>query len=283
MISFIILHYKNLNDTLECIESIKKLNNKDVSIVIVDNGTLSNNDINHLKKYTSDFVLNGENIGFAKGNNAGAKYAIEKYKPEFLCVINNDTIINQPDFIDKIINTYNNTNFDILGPKIVTNDGESVNPFPAYTTLEEVREKIKYHEKLVKIYKNVLLRSMLNIYLKINKIFKKTKHLENGIESKYDVSLHGCALIFSKKYYEKYSDIFYNETFLYHEEEFLEYRRRKDNLITYYDSNLEIFHKEGKSLDKSFNKNYDKLIFRNKEILKSLRLLENIMKEGKDI
>ena len=154
MISFVILHYKNLKDTIECIESIKKLNtNKEVSIVVVDNNSLSTDEEKILKEYTSDIILLKENVGFANGNNEGCKYAIEKFNPDFLCVINNDTIINQNDFIEEIYNCYDKTNFDMLGPKIITNDGDSVNPFYAYETLEEVNSKIKYHTKLVKYIK----------------------------------------------------------------------------------------------------------------------------------
>ena len=284
-ISFIILHYKNLKDTIECIESINKLDDtKDASIIVVDNHSLSKEDEKIIKKYTKDLIINDENLGFAKANNIGCKYAVDKYKPDFLCVINNDIVINQKDFIKEIEKCYKETKFDFLGPKIITDGGESVNPFPVYSTLEEVEEKIKYHEKLIKIYNNVILRNLLKVYMRVKRIFKKPLHVENGEESKYDVALHGCALIFSKKYYQKYKDVLYNETFLYHEEEFLNYRKNRDNLISYYDSNLELFHKEGSSLNESFkNQNYQKLIFRNKEILRSLKLLRDIMKENKEI
>lgn len=282
MISFIILHYKNINDTLDCLDSIKKINSKkDVSIIVVDNNSLNNKDEKKIRKYTSDIIKLEENIGFAKANNIGCKYAIKKYRPEFICVINNDTIIEQIDFIEEIYNCYDNTNFDIMGPKIITNGGESVNPFPAYKNIEEINKAISKTKKLLIIYHNIFLRYLLSLYINIKRMIVKPRHLVNGLESCYDVSLHGCALIFSKKYYKKYENVFFNDTFLYHEEEFLEYRRRHDNLITYYDSNLEIFHKEGASLNNNFkDNNYKKLIFRNKEILKSLTLLKKIYEQG---
>ncbi len=285
MVSFVILHYKNLKDTIECIESINKLNNQDdVSYVIVDNHSLSDEDLAKLKTYTNDIIINDSNLGFAKANNIGAKYAINKFHPDFLCIINNDIVIDDKDFVLKIYESYNKTNFDMMGPKILTDGGESVNPFPTYNTLEEVNNKIKYHQKLIKIYKSVILRNMLIIYMKTKRLFKKPIHLENGKISELNVSLHGCALIFSKKYYEKYDDVLYNDTFLYHEEEFLAYRARQDNLITYYDSNISLFHKEGSSLNESFkNNNYQKLIFRNQEILKSLYLLKDVMENNKKI
>ena len=83
MTSFVILHYKNIQDTLECIASIKKQQNKDYSIIVVDNGTLTKNELKQLKKETSDIICNQENLGFAKGNNLGCSYARKKYQPDF--------------------------------------------------------------------------------------------------------------------------------------------------------------------------------------------------------
>lgn len=282
MISFIILHYKNINDTLECLKSIKLQKTKHkVSIIVVDNHTLNKEDLSRVNEYTKDVILLDKNYGFAKANNIGCKYAIEKYQPEFLGVINNDTLINQKNFIDKIYNIYEKTKFDILGPKIITNNGDSVNPFPVYDNLEIIDEKIKYSEKLIKIYQNVFLRYLLYIYLWLKFKIKKKPKNKNGYKSQYNVALHGCALIFSRKYYKKYDNVFYNETFLYHEEEFLNYRKNKDNLISYYASDLEIIHKEGASLNLLFSqKDYAKQIYKNKEIIKSLKLLKKVMKEG---
>lgn len=277
MVSFIILHYKNLNDTIECIESINKLpQNK--SIIVVDNGTLKEEEINTLKKYTSDLVLNKENLGFAKGNNSGAKYAIQKYHPDFLCVINNDTLINQNNFIDEINNLYDEYQFDILGPKILPEHSDSCNPFNVYKTLKQVRKRISYTKKLIRIYKNTFLRKCLFFYIRVKNVFRKKIPSTNGTRLELNVGLHGCALIFSKKYYEKFSDIFYPGTFLFHEEEFLYLRCQKNNLTSLYSPSLEIYHKEGQSINKEFPDDlYKRLIFRNQEILKSLKLLEQEM------
>jgi len=275
MVSFVILNYKSTNDTIECINSIKKLKG-DYSIIVVDNNTFNCDEINTIKKLTPDLVLLDSNVGFAKGNNAGAKYAIKKYHPDYLCIINSDIVINQVDFIEQINNLYKEYNFDILGPKILPEDSESCNPFPVYKTLEEVENKIKYHHKLINIYQSRFKRFLLKIYL-LKNIFKKKVKNTNGIKDELNVGLHGCALIFSSKYYEKYEDIFYPHTFLFHEEEFLYLKARKDNLITLYSPKIELIHKEGQSLNKEYKNNYQKLIFRNKEIVKSLELLKTEM------
>ena len=79
-----------------------------------------------------------KNNGFAKANNIGCKYAKEKYKPNYLVVINNDIVITDDKFEEKIDECYKKTKFHILGPKIITNNGDSVNPFRAYSNLEKL-------------------------------------------------------------------------------------------------------------------------------------------------
>ncbi|MDD6244306.1 MAG: glycosyltransferase [bacterium] len=279
--TFVILHYNNIDETMECLDSLEKFNS---NIVVVSNSKDYDN-LKMIEKRVSKVIINEENIGFAKANNIGCKYAIEHFQPDFLCVINNDVIIEQKDFITQVEKLYKKYKFDILGPKILPEESDSCNPFYAYKTLDEVRARIKYTEKLIKIYQNKFLRLLLNIYLKLKAPFRKEKKTTNGSSEQLNVALHGCALIFSKKYYKKYNDVFYNGTFLFHEEEFLALRAKENNLVMLYSPKIELYHKEGSSLAKKFQKQkYDSLIFRNKEILKSLKLLEKEMlkQEAKD-
>ena len=276
MMVFVILHYNNIKETMECVDSLEKFKQK---IVVVSNSKDYDN-LKKIEKRVDKVIINEENIGFAKANNIGCKYAIEKFQPDFLCVINNDIVIDQKDFLEKVEKLYEKYQFDALGPKILPDDLPSVNPFPVYDTLEKIEDRIKYTKKLIKIYNNVILRNLLSCYILIKSKLKKVSKPVNGEKDELGVALHGCALIFSKKYYERYETVFYNETFLYHEEEFLYYRCKHDNLTFLYSPEVELVHKEGRSLDNSFNNNYKKLIFKNKEILKSLQLLEAVYKKG---
>lgn len=276
MMVFVILHYNNIKETMECVDSLEKFKQK---IIVVSNSKDYDN-LGKIEKRVDKVIINEENIGFAKANNIGCKYAIEKFKPDFLCVINNDIVIDQKDFLDKVEKLYKKYQFDVLGPKILPEDLPSVNPFPVYDTLEKIENRIKYTKKLIKIYNSVILRNLLSCYVLIKSKLKKVSKPVNGEKDELGVALHGCALIFSKKYYERYETVFYNETFLYHEEEFLYYRCKHDNLTFLYSPEVELVHKEGRSLDNSFNNNYKKLIFKNKEILKSLQLLEAVYKKG---
>lgn len=277
MVSFIILHYKNLKDTIECIESIQKLKTKEKkNIVVVDNHTLDEKGLQKLKEYTEDIILLQENLGFAKANNKGCKYAIEKYHPSFLCVINNDTVITQEDFIERINQIYKETGFDMLGPYIECKEGSgSVNPYQPLKTKEEVEKEKKNQQKLLKVYQSPVLYFLLTLGIKIKRLFKKRDPMRNGKKREFDVALHGCALIFSKKYYEKFEEVFYPNTFLYHEESFLYLRMKKYHLKTVYDPDISIVHKEGASLSLAMDNNErKKMLFRTQEIIKSLTLLE---------
>lgn len=274
MISFIVLHYKNIEETLCCLENLKNIiKNEKATIIVVDNNTLNNNDKNKILKYTKDIVLLDKNYGFAKANNKGINYARKKYNSDFYCVINNDVFIYQNDFIKKIHNIYIKYNFDMLGPKIDSPTGESVNPFPVLKNkVDVVKEKDKC-KKLIKIYNSPILTFLLSIYIKAKKIIIQPTKNENGKKIQNKVALHGCAIIFSKKYIEKYNNGFNNETFLFHEEEFLYQRMLKDNLISIYDPQLEVFHKEGSSVNKITKTVRQRKLFREKERLKSLELL----------
>lgn len=279
---YVILHYKNLEDTIECIESIQSKTSS--PIVIVDNHTLTKTEEKQLRNYTSDLILLDHNYGFAKANNRGIDYANSKYDPDFVVVLNNDIVITQVDFEKRIMNTYKVTSFDMLGPKILTNGGDSVNPFPVYKTIEEVEQAIGIAKRNITLFSSKIKTFCFQIYHSIKYKIKKVPHLENGLKKSTDVALHGCAIIFSKKYLQHYKEAFYNDTFLYHEEEFLYYRVQKDNLISCYDPTITCFHKEGSSLNHHFQKqNRQKELFRNQEILKSLEKLLRIMKEDTKI
>lgn len=275
MIAFVILHYKNMNDTFECIDSIKKLTGNK-KIIVVDNNSLTKENAEVLKKEVDDIILLEENLGFAKANNKGINFAKEKYNPDFIAVLNNDIVIDDIEFIKKIESDYKEYKFDMIGPKINT-EGDSYNPFPVLKNKSEVENEIKRCNKLIKTYSSTVMYELLKIYLKIKHFINKPVKPDNGKVLEKNIALHGCAIIFSKKYLEKYEYAFYNETFLYHEEEFLYQRVIKDKLVSVYDPNLELYHKEGSSLNTKIKNERQRKLFKEKTRLESLKKLLSIM------
>ena len=111
--SFVILHYKTANDTIDCIESLLALERREgdtISVVVVDNAS-NNGSLEILKeKYAGidgiTFLENRENLGFAKGNNVGYRYARETLHADFIAVLNNDIIVRSKDIVPRIAALY---------------------------------------------------------------------------------------------------------------------------------------------------------------------------------
>lgn len=215
-----------------------------------------------------DIIFSNENLGFAKGNNLGCEHAIKKYIPEFLIVINNDTLIVENKFLEKIENKYLETKFDILGPYIEGKDGNPQNPY-----LNVIYGKKQIIKNLLKIKIYLYLEYFnLNIIRRFLKKIVKKKEEYDYLTEKKGVALMGAALIFSKKYYEKYKDIFYDKTFMYCEENILFYRIRRDDLISIYDPTIKIFHKEESTSTKLSTSSKQQRIFKLKHQYVSLKI-----------
>ncbi|MCU9807033.1 glycosyltransferase [Paraclostridium sp. AKS46] len=273
---FVILHYLTIDDTIECVESI---NNNIVydnySIVIVDNGSKNNTGEILLKTYENKknikVILNKENIGFAKGNNIGFRYAKHKLKADFIVMINNDTVINQKEFCKNIIELHSTNKFDIAGPKIISLvDNEMQNPVPVqFKSIKDVKIKIK--KFYILLFLNYLKLDGILQYIK-NKAIKKNDTPHEFL----DFQLHGSCLIFSKKYINMYQGLNPN-TFMYCEEDILKYISLRDRLKMTYSDSIEIYHKEDSATDEVFKKDRLKRRFYYKNSIDSCKVLIDLM------
>lgn len=281
MFSFIILHYKNIEETIECLTKLQSLFQDKCHMVIVDNNTLSKSEEKLIQKFTKDILKLDKNYGFAKANNKGIAYARKKYKSKYYIVMNNDVYIDDANFLNIIEKDYKKYSFDMMGPYISSPSKESVNPFPVIKDIESLNKEISRCQKLIKIYSNPIMYFLLQVVLKIKHAIRKSNIPTNGDKTILDSPLHGCCIIFSDNYLKKYKYPFYDETFLFHEEEFLYQRVINDKLVSLYDPELKVFHKEGSSINKSNKKERLSKLFREKTRLKSLYLLIDVMQGRK--
>jgi len=273
-IIFLILHYYTIEDTIKCINSIEKLDYKNKQIVVVDNGSPNNSGTKLQKLYKKSenihIILSKENLGFARGNNLGFKYAKEKLKADFIVMCNNDIIIIQNDFCQQIIKEYSNSNFALLGPKIYLKD-ESIYAYnDTLPTLNNLKTKL-FDTKLFYYLNKIHLRYVYAIYYRIKKIFIKEKKVDTAIR-KENVILHGCCLIFSKKYINKFNGID-DRTFLYYEEPLLYLRIKINQMKSVYNPDMYILHNEGISTNKSIKNKRKKIDFKLKYEIDSLKIL----------
>lgn len=290
-IVFIILNYNTFQETKDCVLSIEsKIDTQNYKIVIVDN--LSTDDsADKIEKFIEQknnmiLIRNTENLGFAKGNNVGIEYAKRNYKPQFIVVLNSDTELIQNDLVEKLDNEYRNSEFALLGPLILTADGRCDNSPHYPPTVEHIQKELRTFIREEKIIKRGLYRPYCGIRFLRNlvryKILKKDTPLHRNMEFyqyQRQVVLQGCFLVFSEKAFE-YIKGFDERTFLYYEEPILYLSLMKHDLITVFDPEIVIYHKEGRSTSSVVKKDKDKLLFINKCYQQSAIILLNILKEA---
>jgi GT2 family glycosyltransferase len=300
----VILHYLEgaIKDTYECVNSIiENIEYDDYKIIIVENGSNDRSEILLHEKFSNNRDISilalKKNMGFAQGNNYGAKYGIKKYNPKFLVIINNDTIIKQPEFLKLIEDEYNQNKFHILGPYIYDRHNKPQNPMQIQpiNSMEDIDNKVKNIEllknknqsegkksKLKTNIKKVLkkYKYTMKMLTKINEIRNPKTYYYNPDSKLDNVPLHGSALVFSEEYFHNKDYIFYPETFLYVEEEILYYLCQRSNFVMRYAPEIKIYHKEDASSDSLFANFEDKNDFIYEQHLKSYEVFKKLLREG---
>lgn len=99
----VILNWNGYNDTVECIDSLKKITYPNYEILVVDNAS-SERDVELLKqRYGNSIhvIRNDKNYGYHKGFVTGMKFALDR-SADYVLLIQNDLVV-KPDFLDKLI------------------------------------------------------------------------------------------------------------------------------------------------------------------------------------
>lgn len=289
-IGVVILHYVSYEDTIECIntliKSIDERYKKIINIVVVNNGSPdSSGDI--IKTYIDNisnayYIESKKNLGFAKGNNLGYRYAKNNLNCDFIILSNNDILFRNNEFdIDKLINIYKNNKYHILGPDVVsTRDKKHQNPF-----INNIYEK-KDIKKYIFKTKILMMLNYLNCDDKVYR-FKKNISKESRENLNYKtqqsnivdkIKLHGCFLVLSPIYVNKYEGI-YDKTFMYMEEDILEYIARRDKLLMIYTPDIRVYHKEFSSTSAVISNDKLKRRFAYKESIKSAKIFIKLLDE----
>lgn len=100
-ITVIILNWNGKKDTLECLDSVYKMNYPHLEVIVVDNGSRDNS-AEAIRERFKEVILieNKENLGFCGGNNAGIRYALSQ-RPDYLLILNNDALA-EPSLIKEL-------------------------------------------------------------------------------------------------------------------------------------------------------------------------------------
>lgn len=94
-VCIIILNWNGFDDTVECLESLKETTYPNYEVIVVDNAS-TGDDVKILQEKFGDYIhiiRNDSNYGFAKGNNIGIRYALQR-NAAYVLLLNNDTIVD---------------------------------------------------------------------------------------------------------------------------------------------------------------------------------------------
>lgn len=95
LVYIIVLNWNGWLDTAECIESCQELAYSNFHILIVDNGSMDDSETILRGRFPSiELVQTGKNLGFAGGNNAGMRCALER-GADYIWLLNNDTVVDR--------------------------------------------------------------------------------------------------------------------------------------------------------------------------------------------
>ena len=239
IVAFVVLNY---NDYAITSDYIKRINHYSVinHIVIVDNFS-TDGSFEKLQPLVSDkvdVIKTFANEGYARGNNYGIRYAIDKYNPDIIAISNPDIEITE-HFVESMVNELENSDDRtglISGIEYHDGDMEATSawrlPNFIFCNLEQL---------------NVFPRLFKGLQLKYSGDELRTK-------DRYPVDVvPGCLFFVKTKVFSEVG-LFDEDTFLYYEENILARKLKKKGYQNYIYSKYSYIHKESVSINKSFPK-----------------------------
>jgi len=125
-VAAVVLNWNGWRDTVECLESLLESTHRPSPIVVCDNGSIDGS-LGFLKQWAAHggiayesfdspvealaspshgasliFIQNGENGGFAAGNNVGLRYVLERTHADYCWILNNDAVVS-PDALESML------------------------------------------------------------------------------------------------------------------------------------------------------------------------------------
>lgn len=219
----IILNWNNHEDTIELIQSLKKISYNNYKIIVIDNNSSEKDVVNLFEnsKEEIQLIINKENLGFSGGNNIGIKLSIEE-GADFILLLNNDTIVNT-NFLDLLVEKFEHNNqIGIVAPQINFYD----NPKKIWSGGGKISK----------------IRGSGFIYSNSDQI-KNSKEID---------FVSGCCMLIKKDVFQKIG-LFDENYFLYIEDTDFCYRVIKNGYKICFTPESQIYHKVFGSTKKSYS------------------------------
>ena len=254
MLSVIIVSYKNNQRTVQYVQEELSKVSVPCKVVIVNNAATSESNAelaNNLHAEIVDvgctssddsnvYIINNPvNSGFAKGNNIGAKFAIDVLKANYILFSNNDIKIIDCDVVEQLLEKLKTLpDVGIIGPRVVGLKGELQSPEPY----------LSFWDRMVWMYLSTLFISQER---KIRKF-----HLNYSQEASegFHYKIMGSFFMVRAKDFVD-CGMMDGHTFLYAEESILTERMNAIGLKAYYYPKVSVLHDHGVTTKQHLKKN----------------------------
>ena len=234
----VLLNWNGWQDTLECMRSLRRIEYQNWHAVIVDNGS-TDDSVERIKEACPNIPIleTHKNLGFAAGNNAGIRLALNK-GADYVFVLNNDTIVF-PDTISAFVAfAEKHPAAALMGPKI-----DRHNPQREWPICRKL-------DLLTVLCTFTAFRRIVARIPVICDVFYST-----GSQPSVVQFLAGCALFFRASAFEN-AGLFDERTFLDFEELIMAEKIRNAGLSAYFVPQATIRHTGSASASKLRAKRY---------------------------
>lgn len=253
-VAFVILHYQNIDVTIESIHELRMVHDIDHhDIVVVDNASPNGSGEALEQMYSQisyiHLLKTQQNGGFAYGNNIGYRYARDVLHANIIVVMNSDVDIRDKSFIEKLLEySGQHAGVSIVAPDIIVKNGFHQNPYMyhAIGTKEQYRMIHRKQIGLILYGMPVIGRALINRRSVKDYQPNKSKKVNQAV---HNCVPHGACVIYLPRWTRTEGVAFAEGTFLFVEEELLyDYCMSRGHQIMY-EPGLEVFHMEDASQD----------------------------------
>ena len=207
----IVLNFNGEDKVLNCLTSIFQSDYENFEVVLVDNNSTDGSFEKAKLQYSRvHFIRSAVNVGFAKGNNIGIRWALEKFA-DHIFILNNDTVIERDTLSVLVAAMKKIGNTAIISPLIMEANKKDI--WFAGGTIDWLRMRTHHINKLLS-----------------NELFP----------SQY---LSGCAMLINKHVFKEIG-LLDERYFLYYEDADFSYRANKAGFGLYVAPASKIIHLE---------------------------------------
>lgn len=103
-VGIIVLTWENHDEAAECLASLESVTYPNFEVIVVDNGSADGSAERLQREFDQyHFIINEENLGFARGNNVGIDYALSQGM-DYVLLLNDDTVVTD-GFLTPLVET----------------------------------------------------------------------------------------------------------------------------------------------------------------------------------